>query len=251
MKPTRFISTFIFLAITAYSAQTQAASESYGSATDGTPLTWDVKMPNGKTKAPWILSIGSGHWVDENGVPPDAVQKIMNAGWASVHVFHRIAPPNKSVGQVGDGPCPEQADDVTMAAEAARKDARCDGRIAAIGGSGGANLTLVLQAKGKVFCAVGFSPATDLQALVAGGGQPALKALNYATNNQARINASPISYLQSGVSVPGMSVFFTTDQMPDRQRTIWNAKKTAIHVENKTNHLPGTGQSWSPDHTAN
>src|SRR5262249_26306512 len=106
-------------------SHTQARSESYGSATDGTPLTWDVKMPPGKSKVPWILSSSSGHWVDENGVPPNAVQKILNAGWASVHVFHRLAPPNTCVGQVGDGRYPEQTDDVTMAVEAARKDPRC------------------------------------------------------------------------------------------------------------------------------
>jgi hypothetical protein len=148
---------------------------------------------------------------------------------------------------VSDGRYPQQTDDVTMAVEAARKDARCDGRIAAIGGSGGANLSLVLQAKGKVFCAVGLSPATDLQALVAGGGQPAQKALNYATNNQARINASPITYLTRGVSVPGMSVFFTADQMPDTQRTIWNAQTAAIHLENRAILLPGIGHSWAAE----
>src|SRR5262245_41178249 len=74
----------------------------YGKASDGTPLTWEVAMPSGKTKAPWILTIESAHWVIDSGVPAQVTNAITNAGYAAVHPLHRLAPPGKIAGQKGN-----------------------------------------------------------------------------------------------------------------------------------------------------
>ncbi len=217
----------------------------YATATDGTPLTWDLKMPPGKSKAPWVLSISSGHWVVENGVPPDVVQSLLNAGFASVHVFHHLAPPNKIANQVGNGRYPQQTDDIQMAINAARSNPQCDGRIAVMGGSGGANLSAILQAQGQVFAAILFSPATYLPDLIVSKGAPAQKCLNYAPTNAKQIKASPTTYMKNGVSSPVMSVFYQNDQMPDNQRIDYDNSLNSNGIEHTSIIIPGSGHSWS------
>jgi len=219
-------------------------STSYGTAIDGTPLVWDILMPPGKTVAPWILTVESSHWVEDNGIPGDATQALLNAGFAAVHPWHRLAPPNKIAGQIGNGQYPQQTDDITMAIAAAKLNPACDGRVGIAGGSGGANIAMFFQAKGLVYAGVAFSPATYLPDIVALGGKPAQKALNYAPAAQDQIDASPNTYLQTGVSSPLMLVAFVADQMPANQFTDGDNKLNELGIDHQSILLPGQGHSW-------
>jgi dienelactone hydrolase len=202
-------------------------------------------MPPGKTRAPWVLTIESAHWGEDNGVPSEITQAILAKGWAAVHPHHHLAPPNKIAGQVGNGQYPQQTDDVKMAVAAAKRDPRCDGRVGAIGGSGGGNLAAFLQAQGLVFAAVEFSPATYLPDLIVAGGYAAEKAVNYAPTNTAQVAASPLTYLQAGVSTPAMLVAFQTDAMPMNQYTDYDKGLVDAGIEHQSILLPGNGHSWA------
>lgn len=201
-------------------------------------LTCSVKMPAGKTSAPWIITPESAHWAEDKGVPADVTSAIVAAGFTAVYPKHHLAPP------AGNGIYPRQTDDMETLIAWAKKDARCDGRIGAIGGSGGGNLVAMLQAKGLVYAAVALSPATNLVDLVAGGGAPGGKAKNYAPTADAQKAASPTTYLKQGVSTPVMLAFFTTDQMPASQYTDYDTALTANSIDHKSVLLPGAGHSW-------
>lgn len=201
-------------------------------------LTCSVKMPAGKTSAPWIITPESAHWAEDKGVPADVTAAIVAAGFTAVYPKHHLAPP------AGNGTYPRQTDDMETLIAWAKKDARCDGRIGAIGGSGGGNLVAMLQAKGLVYAAVALSPATNLVDLVAGGGAPGKKALNYAPTADAQKGASPTTYLKQGVSSAVMLVAFTADQMPANQYTDYDTGLTAASIDHKSVLLSGAGHSW-------
>lgn len=218
-------------------------NEPYGTATDETPLTWDIEMPVGATCVPWIFTIESAHWVIDRGVLPDVTQSILNKGWAPVHPWHRLAPPGLITGQVGDGRFPQQTDDLEMAVAAALLDPRCDGRVGVVGGSGGANEAAFLQAKGLVFAAVLFSPATYLPDLE-GTGPAWGKAVNYAATAEDREAASPLIYLDVAISKPVMLVAYDADQMPANQYTGYDNKLIELGIEHESHLLVGAKHSW-------
>ena len=119
-----------------------APTERWGTAEDGTPLTWDVYTPS--TKGPWpaVIIIHGGGFTD--GSPTSSAESVTigynlaDAGYLALSTVYRLAPPGKIPGQVSTGCAPQQYDDIKLAVQTARVDPRCNGHVGVLGGSAGA-----------------------------------------------------------------------------------------------------------------
>ncbi len=112
----------------------QSTSEVYAIASDGTPLSWTVYAPSGEGPWPAVLVIHGGFF--SGGDPEDAgvtgcAQDLANAGFIAFAIDYRLAPPGSIPGQTSSGRFPEQYDDVHLAVQAARNDARSNGQVGA------------------------------------------------------------------------------------------------------------------------
>ncbi len=121
-------------------AKPAAAQEVYAIADDGTPLTWTVTAPTQPGPWPAVLVIHGGRFV--GGDPEDTnvgqcAQDLADAGYLAFAIEYRLAPPGSIPGQTSSGRFPDQYDDVHLAVAAARNDARCNGKVGAVGGSAG------------------------------------------------------------------------------------------------------------------
>lgn len=149
--------TLSFLAVLLLSALSSSAdvtpvTEVYGTASDGTPLHWVVYTPT--TPGPWpaVLVIhGGGFYM---GTPDSSVESVVcaqdlaAAGYLALSIEYRLAPPGSLPGQTSDGRFPDQTDDVHLAVQTARTDARCNGKVGAVGGSAGGSHTAFVAATG-------------------------------------------------------------------------------------------------------
>jgi acetyl esterase len=147
----RYFLTFSLLlagvAMVCASAQTESKAappptEVYATANDGTPLTWRVYTPLGR--GPWVavLVIHGGLFFGGDLSDAGAVtcaQDLADAGYIAFDINYRLAPPGSIPGQHSLGRFPDQYDDVHLAVQAARDDARTTGKIGAVGGSSGAS----------------------------------------------------------------------------------------------------------------
>ena len=124
------------------SVERPAPTERWGTAADGTPLTWVVYAPS--TPGPWpaVVIIHGGGFTD--GAPTSSAESVTigfdlaDAGYLALSTLYRLAPPGMVPGQVSTGCAPQQYDDIKLAVQAARADPRCDGHVAVLGGSAGA-----------------------------------------------------------------------------------------------------------------
>jgi len=107
----------------------------------------------------------------------DVARDLAMVGYLALAIEFRLAPPHEPMnsprhccpGQndVGDdGYYPEMKDDMRMAIRAARADARCNGKVGAVGGSSGGSLPIYWAGTGtagddKLDVAVSLSPQTD------------------------------------------------------------------------------------------
>src|SRR5438034_10307251 len=125
-------------------------TEQYGighSSSGDIPLRWRAFIPNdGETHAAIIVIHGGGFkGGDFHDTRTD--QDLVCAGFCVFDIEYRLAPPGEVEGQESDsGRYPEQTNDVATAIRAARNPARTsvafgrvNGRVGAVGGSGGAS----------------------------------------------------------------------------------------------------------------
>jgi acetyl esterase/lipase len=235
----------------------QSTSEVYAIASDGTPLTWTVYAPSGTGPWPAVLVIHGGRFV--GGDPEDAGvngcgQDLANAGFIAFAIDYRLAPPGSIPGQKSSGRFPEQYDDVHLALQAARNDARGNGQVGAVGGSAGATHAAWTAATGTAggdrldiaVCLSGaydFSDSTpdpDLNEFIA-------VVTNYvgSTDTAALRAASPAWVLDATVA-PLFLVDSVDDMIPAAQLDDMVAKLSATGVANyEARSIPGDLHSFA------
>jgi acetyl esterase/lipase len=125
----------------AESKPTPPPTEVYAIASDRTPLAWTVYTPAGR--GPWIAVLVIHGGLFFGGDSSDAgattcARDLADAGYIAFAINHRLAPPGSIPGQHSSGRFPDQYDDVHLAVQAARADARTTGKVGAVGGSSGA-----------------------------------------------------------------------------------------------------------------
>lgn len=235
-----------------------ATSEVYAQASDGTPLTWTVYAPSGEGPWPAVLVIHGGRFV--GGDPEDAgastcAQDLANAGFIAFAIDHRLAPPGSIPGQTSSGRFPEQYDDVHLAVQAARNDARGNGQVGAVGGSSGGTHAAWVAATGTpgddrldvAVCLSGtydfsdFSPDPDVDALID-------IVTNYvgvpSTDTTALRAASPAWVLDATIA-PLFLVDSIGDTVPAAQLDDMAAQLNASGVTNyEAGSIPGSLHSF-------
>ena len=154
--------------------------EQYGTAPTGVPLGWKAIPPDPVLfpgPRPAVLVVHEGGFRNNDPGNMDAARDLAIAGYLALAIEFRLAPPHTPMnsprhccpGQndVGDeGHYPESKDDIRMAIRAARADARCNGKVGAVGGSSGGSLAIYWAGTGtagddKLDVAVSLSPQTD------------------------------------------------------------------------------------------
>ena len=255
---------FLTAAIPAHAARRAAAtasvSEVYGTASDGTPLHWDVYTPS--TPGPWpvVLVIHGGGFI--SGSPTsspesvDCARDLAAAGYLALSIEYRLAPPGILQGQVSDGRFPQQTNDVNLAVRTARSDPRCNGQVGAIGGSAGGYHTAFAATNGtpgqdRIDVGVCLSGAYDLSDF---SPNPNLyNFTNFVTNyvgvttsDSASLRAASPAWLVDPTTPPLYLVNTLEDPMPYSQLPDLIAKLDAAGVTNyQAQTLPGDQHSFA------
>lgn len=240
------------------------ATETYATASDGTPLTWDVYTPAGSGPWPAVLVIHGGLFVsgssNDFGVGGCA-QDLAAAGYIAFAINYRLAPPGAIPGQASTGRFPEQYDDVHLAVLAARADTRSTGRVGAVGGSAGATHAVWVSATGtpasdsrgaaRPDATVGLSGAYDFSDFTPDQN---LNLFQKAVTNYVGVPvtdlpdlfaASPVSQVDRGVT-PLYLVDSKGDIMPASQLIDLVSRLTAVGARNfQSVTLPGAGHSFA------
>jgi len=236
---------YILAMILAWSVTTHAQIEQYGTADDGTPLHWTVVLPGTSGTHTGILLIPGGEFKLLHPIPLNVSQDLANANYLVFNqVEHRTAPHGKKLpGQMSTGQFPDQTNDVTIAANAARTDPRSNGKVFVIGGSSGASHAEWLGALALVDAAVLFSPATQYDDPVSlQDSQFANDVNNYAPNNLAA--ASPDSVLMT-TSAPIFIASFSQDEIPAPQYNLAVAKLTSLGIPFQAILISGRGHAYA------
>lgn len=237
MKPHNFLIRIFLAAVVSLllggiaRADVIPTTEVFGTASDGTVLHWVVYTP--KTPGPWpavLIIHGGGFNSNSPTSSPESVncgQDMAAAGYIAFSIEYRLAPPGFLPGQVSDGRYPDQSDDAKVAIRAARNDARCNGQVGAVGGSGGGYLVAYCLGTGtagddRLDVGVGLSGVYDLSDF-----NPA-PSLNYFTNtvtnyvnvpstDTAALRAASPAWLVDDKINPLLMVNSTRDSMPYAQ----------------------------------
>lgn len=247
----------LLLAASANMAQADsAAQEVYGLAPDGTELHWIVYTPS--TPGPWpaVLVIHGGGF--KGGGPASGAAcatDLAHAGYLALAIEYRLAPRGALKGQTSDGRYPQQTDDVKMAVRAARSDARCNGQVAAVGGSAGGAHTAYVAATGtpgddRIDFGVSLSGAYDFSDFTPNLNLAAFTndVTNYVNVDQSDaatlLAASPINYVDENVA-PLLLIQSAEDSMPSVQMTDLTAKLDSLGLrEYQTLTIPGSQHSF-------
>jgi len=235
-------------------------TEVYGTASDGTLLHWIVYQPS--TPGPWpaVLVIHGGGFND--GSPDSSSESITcgqdlaAAGYIAFSIEYRLAPPGALEGQTSDGRFPDQSDDVKLALRTARLDPRCNGQVAAVGGSAGGyqvayNVATGTPGDDRLDFGVSLSGAYDLSDFSPNPHMPYYTATvtNYvnapSTDTEAMRAASPAWLADSTIS-PLLMINSVDDSMPYSQLGDMIAHLDALGVTNyQALTLPGDSHSWA------
>ena len=227
-------------------AKNDEPSELYATASDGTPLHWTVYKPEGTGPWPAVLVIHPGCFV--GGAPtlgPDMVdcsRDLAAAGYIVFSIEYRLAPDGKLAGQISDGRFPDQSDDTRLAVLAARADARCNGKVGAVGGSSGGYQAAFVAGTGipgedRVDVAVSLSGVYDLSDF---SPDPSIadfikNVTNYVgvdeSDTAALQNASPV-YLIDSKTAPLFLIHSSNDSMPYSQLGDMTRTLDALGVTN-------------------
>ncbi len=183
-------------------------------------------------------------------------QDLANAGFIAFAIDYRLAPPGSIPGQTSSGRFPEQYDDVHLAVQAARNDARGNGQVGAVGGSSGGTHAAWVAATGTLgddrldvaVCLSGsydfsdFSPDPNLDEFIA-------TVTNYvgvpSTDTAALRAASPAWVLDATVA-PLFLVDSVGDTIPAAQLDDMVAQLNATGVTNyEARSIPGDLHSFA------
>ena len=233
-----------------------AGKQIYGIAPDGTELHWVVYTPS--TPGPWpaVLVIHGGGF--KSGSPQSAAEAaidLANAGYLALAIEYRLAPNGALNGQTSDGRYPEQTDDVKMAVRAARNDPRCNGHVAAVGGSAGGCHTAYVAATGtagddRIDVGVSLSGAYDFRDFTPNVNLAAFTndVTNYVNADSSRtavlLSASPINYVDQTVA-PLLLINSAQDPMPISQITDMTEKFDSLGLHNYgTLTIPGSQHAF-------
>ncbi len=233
-------------------------TETFATASDGTPLTWDVYTPPGRGPWPAVLVIHGGLFItgdsNDTGVGGCA-RDLARAGYIAFAINDRLAPPGAIPGQSSSGRYPEQYDDVQLAVLAARADARGNGGVGAVGGSAGATHAIWASAAGergadRIDAAVGLSGAYNFADFTPDDALTLFQraVTNYvgvpATDLPDLFAASPVAQVNRSVS-PLFLADSEGDIMPAVQLIDLVTSLTEAGARNfQSMTLPGDGHSF-------
>ncbi|MEO7099100.1 MAG: hypothetical protein ABI162_07040 [Luteolibacter sp.] len=214
----------------------------FGTAADGTPLSWMVSQPAGAGPWPALLGIhGGGHRTGGPSTPLSVCGADLTAAGYIVFSPQYPLTVNKLPGQVGNGQYPQQTDAIVMAFQAMKSDPRCNGSTQCFGGSAGGYMAAWLAVHG--YCsAAAMSPDTDLDDPVSLQNQSFNTDVNlYAPGMLGA--ASPINY----VSRVTKSIYvgaYAVDNMPAPQHDNFVASLKAAGAPYVEKLIPGPGHSF-------
>jgi acetyl esterase/lipase len=226
----------------AESRPTPPPTEVYAIASDRTPLEWTVYTPAGR--GPWIAVLVIHGGLFFGGDSSDAgattcAQDLADAGYIAFAINHRLAPPGSIPGQHSLGRFPDQYDDVHLAVQAARDDARTTGKIGAVGGSSGATHAVWVATTGSPgqdrldagVCLSGaydfsdFSPDPKLPVFIA----TVTNYVGVASTDTAALRAASPAWVVNRTVAPLYLVDSEGDLMP------------AVQLDDMVAHLNSTG----------
>ena len=226
--------------------------ETFATASDGTPLQWQVFQPEGNGPWPAVLIIHGGGFKGGGPIDSGAIcgPDLAAAGFIAFSIEYRLAPDGHLPGQTSDGRFPDQTDDVKLAVLAARADPRCNGQVGSVGGSAGGSHTAFVAGTGVIghgridvgVCLSGSYDFTDFRT------DPNIAAFidnvtNYvgvpASDTVALRAASP-GYLIDGETAPLLLIHSEQDSMPFSQLGDMTAQLDRQGITNyQTIILPG------------
>ncbi|MEO8440017.1 MAG: alpha/beta hydrolase [Spartobacteria bacterium] len=221
-------------------------NELYATAADGTPLHWDVYTPS--TPGPWpaVLVIHGGGFVSGGtNFPPSLVgcaQDLASAGYLAFSIEYRLAPPGSLRSQRSNGQFPDQTDDVRLAVQAARADARTNGKVGAVGGSAGGSHAAFVATTGtigndRLDVAVSLSGAYDLSDFSPNDNLDSYteNVTNYVgvpTTDTTALRAASPAWLADATASPVLMVNTIEDPMPYIQLPLMFMHLDALGVVN-------------------
>jgi acetyl esterase/lipase len=243
----------------AHASAGPARTELYGTASDGTPLEWNVYTPT--TEGPWpaVLVIHGGHFRGGTNRSPDLVscaQDLAAAGFITFAIEYRLAPDGSIPGQVSDGRFPQQSDDVRLAILAARADARANGQVGIVGGSAGGYQAAFAAVTGtpgqdRIDVGVSLSGAYDFTDSTPNANLPEFQddVMNYVgvdLSDIPALRAASPAWLADSNTAPLFLVHTVDDPMPYSQQDDMIA---ALDAQGVTNYsaltLPGSDHSFT------
>jgi acetyl esterase/lipase len=239
-------------------AKGAVAEEIYATADDGTPLTWTAFTPAGTGPWPVIIVIHGGFFIagdKTDAGPAQCAQDLADAGYMAFSISHRLAPPGSIPRQNSAGRFPDQPNDVRLAVQAARNDARGNGQVGVVGGSSGASHAAWVATTGtpgddRVEVAVCLSGAYDLSDF---SPDPNIGFFIQTVTNYVGVPESGITALraaspawQVGSTVaPLYLIDSVNDTMPSAQLDDMVTHLTEAGATNfQAMSLPGTGHSF-------
>lgn len=230
----------------------------YATADDGAPLTWKVFPAEGPGPHPAVLVIHGGHFCSTPG-SPNMMRAARDAAAAGFNAFltdYRLAPPGRIPGQKSSGRYPDQTNDLKKAVQAARAYPGGNGKVGAIGGSGGASHVVYLAATGtkgddRLDAGVGLSGAYDFVDLESQPRQIVRRKIeNYVGSDSAEAarKAAPITYVDATVSalylVASDNESMPPDQLPALVRKLNQVGATNFKQVLRTNSQRHAFSNW-------